>query len=761
MAGDALEPMPMSPQSARGIVGAVIQWLRSRRGRVIALTAVFMLVFATATGVRHSQSLSSSYQSLSSSISTNYHLPSWRPHLPNLPSIIGSPLKTSNTTRELENGELKTVPQQLNKKTANFHLLMPSLRDDDDFCKTSLSAMLLNYPPPTIINMFQTFPSQLEREKARLKSVLEYLDNKKLVNDEDLVLVVDGHDTWFQLPSDVMIRQYKGLIAESNRRLLQQYGYNAQNVQKFNETIIFGAEKKCEGEDLACRHAPESILPENIYGAVTEPGEIVHTRARFLDAGNVMGPAKDMRRLYDAAVKNFNAENSQAGTGQSVLSTMLGEQELARQSQRGPVKSKTSKWFDWFVDGTIGRPKSNAAEEEVKVNTTIEDPSRQYEFSIGLDYTHTLFQPLVYAADDELVALPHDNTTDLSAFERPNTPTATLSRIPNALLSAKPPFWTPDLSKNNPSPNAKSAFIEPLAINKDLDKLKRRETTWSEIDLLQNTYTGAIPAAFHLNLAPQTLKGPDKRDSDADPRLPDVRANEVPRANINWTELWYAPYARALLRKYFRTPMSPIGYHNVAVGGDRMWDMRGGRGGVWTEKDNMWLPWGEIDGVCGTLDQLKKAFGDGKGVWLHEKDSGAEQERLKVEKEMKERIAEAKKKAAEKAKEQKEKEDKEKAEAESKKQKEQAEKEKQEAAQTTDEEKLEEETGVEQGKQTEQTGDEQTKQPEQKGDAQKEQKAAAETTDKEKIEEETGNEPEGVNTGAKAGTKKEGRRWIA
>jgi hypothetical protein len=46
--------------------------------------------------------------------------------------------------------------------------------------------------------------------------------------------------------------------------------------------------------------------------------------------------------------------------------------------------------------------------------------------------------------------------------------------------------------------------------------------------------------------------------------------------------------------------------------------MRGGPGGVWTEGEGIWLPWGEWDGVCGSLERIQKVFEDGRGVWLHE-----------------------------------------------------------------------------------------------------------------------------------------------
>ena len=70
--------------------------------------------------------------------------------------------------------------------------MLPSELDSTDFCKTTLSAMLLNYPPPTAINLDKTFDDDIQKDNATLNFIQDYLTNDKLVHDEDLVLIVDG-----------------------------------------------------------------------------------------------------------------------------------------------------------------------------------------------------------------------------------------------------------------------------------------------------------------------------------------------------------------------------------------------------------------------------------------------------------------------------------------------------------------------------------------------------------------------------------------
>jgi hypothetical protein len=565
------------------------------------------------------QALSTSYHTLSS----NYKLPSWNPHGP---TATASPLKPSNTTLELESGKIDHVPANLTKATPNFHLLMLAIAEDDKFCKTTLSAMMLNYPPPTILNLYDKFDDVVDAEQARLEGVLRYLRNTKMVKDEDLVLLVDGRDTWFQLPSDVLIRQYHHVLQDGNKRLANKFGGN------HTQTIVFGAVKACEGDDPMCRYFPWTMLPQNLYGKETGK-EVQRTPARYLNSEVVIGPAKDLRVLYEAAVKMFEEEKSQQATTQSVMATIFGEQEMMRQAQRKKTsKVVPSKWLDYF-DGLAAEV--SPEEHERYLNAT--QQGYRFEFKIGLDYTHTLFQPLLHCTADELVPLVHDNLTDLSRFHHLNTPTPPLT-IPVALQQARLPFWTPNFHAHNPSPNEKSAYIDKLEYNDQLDRLKPRDTTWEQIKLVQNTYTGAVPAIFHANNRSPSQLSRIKR-----------KISKRPSAGITWKSLWYFTYERALLRKYFRSPQSPVGYHTAAIGGDRLWDTRGGRGGVWTEKEALWLPWGEVDGVCGNVRQIKNVFADGKGVWLHELDDGkGEEQREREEQELRDRILEKEKKNREK-----------------------------------------------------------------------------------------------------------------
>ncbi|KAF2274717.1 uncharacterized protein EI97DRAFT_459990 [Westerdykella ornata] len=655
MAGDSgLRPMPMSPgQSPVEVLGAGIAWARSRRGRTLIFGAVFVVVTLAVVGLGNADSLSTARQHLSSSSSSSTY---WHPHLPSIPSsLTNSPLRPSNTTLQLENGQLEHPPSNLHKATPNFHLLLAAQQDSPEFCKTTLSAMILNYPPATIINLFRKFDSEKERERARVRGILQFLENGRVVGDEDLVLIADGQDTWFQLPGEVVVRLYRVVVEEANERLVEEYGRDERGVQRYRQRIVFGARKTCEGdeeESLACKYAPESPLPENLYGKDTEKEKEL-SRARYLDSGLMMGPAKDLRALYQAAVKKFDEADSTMDSAQSVFATLFAEQQRSRGAPiPKTVPKKNPGWLSWF---TAGGEDSSSPNNNLNPVAPSEVPG--HEFSMGLDYTNTLFQSLLHPADNELVPLKHDKSStaaELSQLHRPDTATPSLD-LPPALAHAKPPFWTPDFTSSNPAiptPNADVPFIEPLTLRKDLDTMEPKDTPWTAVKLIQNTYTGSIPAILHLDKKTAPLRKrnrPTRRSNPSSPSHPAARDTAAAAATgLSWSSLWYSGSERALLRSYLRTPQSQLGFHNAAIGGDYMWDLRGGRGGVWLADPEVWLPWGEFDGVCGSVEQMRRVLGaDGKGFWLHEGEDGAEDDRRRMEGLLVEEIREEERKAKE------------------------------------------------------------------------------------------------------------------
>ncbi|KAF2493455.1 hypothetical protein BU16DRAFT_619781 [Lophium mytilinum] len=601
-----------------------------------------------------------SYKDLSSL--DNYHLPSWKTgpvEVPE-PKEIFTP---SNLTLEIENGDIKNVPSHLKKETPDFHLLMPATKDNSNFCKTVLSAMIMDYPAPTIINFKEKFKNTTELERAKVKNIVNYLSDRKNVRNDDLVMIVDGQDVYFQLPSEVLVKEYQNILAEANRRLRDKYGYihpkDEVTRAMYNQTVIWGADKLCgaeQGNATVCPTVPESPLPTNAYGLKTDDTELL-SRAKYLNAGTVIGPAKDLRAIFASALPMMVEVNGTEPTAQLIFSNLFSKQETAREEALKAAKTAPGAWRGWLSS------KTNPSAEQ---NTTA--PPR-LEFSMGLDYAHVLFQPTTSTAPKELLSRPH---SEMQTLHHVDTPTPPLT-LPDALLDLPPPYHTLDPSKD-PSPNPLPYLIKPLVHDDKLDELPAANKPWVEIQLWTNTYTGAVPALLHLNHAAAKPKGKTTLENPTEinpneKREDDDEKEKKPEFAIDWKDMWFYPHARALARSALRIEQGSLAWHAAAVGGDSWWDMRGGKGGVWAVRGR-YLGWGEGDGVCGGNDMVESVFGDGKGPWLQE----GEAERMRLE------AAEAIKKAQEEQERQKQEEERKKQEEENKKKQEEEEKRKQEEA---------------------------------------------------------------------------------
>lgn len=284
--------------------------------------------------------------------------------------------------------------------------------------------------------------------------------------------------------------------------------------------------------------------------------------ATYLDSKIIMGPVKDLNRLFEDAKRRLDKEHKRT---QAVLSIMFAEQRLGRDAFSKSRKSAGTKFLDY-----LSRSRNRTASHQEREALT----STHTDYSIGLDYDHAFFQALTHTAQDESMPLLRHHDTSASNFP--------------LLQHFQPPFWRLDIKDNSPSPHSHPSYIRQLAFDEELDLLPPRNTPWSNVSLLQNKYTGAIPAILLHS----------------------------PGANTSFNDLWFSPHKRALLRKYLRATQSAAQYHDSLVGGDRAWDVRGGRGGVWLANEGVWKEWGVEEGVCGNgeVEGLDGWLGDEREV---------------------------------------------------------------------------------------------------------------------------------------------------
>ena len=523
------------------------------------------------------------------------------------PSSSPIPYTPSNLHGDIESpllappakNDKNTPVHGLQKTNPSFHLLVPASESNSNLCKTLLSSFVLAYPPPTLINFGKHFDGDgwdKGTHAGKIQGVYDYLSNNEHVEDEDMVLIIDGYDIWFQLPPVVMIKRYHRLINEANERLRRRYGTQlrtetgqdgkAQVVSKYSQSVVFGADKLCwpnQPDDPACVAVPYSTLAKDIYGPLTDkdPDGFLN-RPRFLNSGTVMGPVKDVRAIYRAAVDKVKEGKGAIGD-QFVFAEIFGEQEYQREVLRRSSQGTTGKWYEWLSTAIGSSDSPLSTNHTIKNTTTI--PGRQYEFGIGLDYESEMFQTMTHSADDVEFVSYNDSSQIPDILEKHPQLESNPFALPVDLQISRGPLWYS--SPGNHSGDRKDGILLPFTVK--LDDLPV-QLDWYEVPLATNIYASSVPSLLHIN-------GDKSLLTDW------------------WSSMWYHPYSRALVRRFIRSTQGLAAAQAAATGGQTWWDMRGGRGGIWTD-NGLWKNWGEL--CRGTEEDV---FQDGKGVWGKEEGS--------------------------------------------------------------------------------------------------------------------------------------------
>ncbi|KAL8719653.1 MAG: hypothetical protein Q9225_003375 [Loekoesia sp. 1 TL-2023] len=504
--------------------------------------------------------------------------------------LLAPPTKDDNTT----------APMGLQKTNPSFHLLVPATESNSNLCKTLMSSFVLAYPPPTLINYGKKFDEESwdkGSHTGKIRGVYDYLSDKKKVADEDMVLIIDGYDVWFQLPPAIMIKRYHGLINEANDRLRRRYGTELKKTEgeggatemgpKYSQTVVFGADKLCWPNpqlDPACAAVPYSTLPKDVYGPLTDsdPAGFLN-RPRFLNSGTVMGPVKDVRAIYEVAVEKVEKDHRGIMGDQFVFAEIFGEQEYQREMQRQSTQGAGGRWYEWLSNALGGSDSPLSANQTIKNMTVV--PGRRYEFGIGLDYESKMFQTMTHSANDIEFITYNDSAVFPLILEKHPKLKASPFALPIDIQMAHGPLWYS--SPGNHSLDPKDGLLLPHSDK--LDDLPER-LDWFEVPLATNLYSPSVPPLIHIN-------------GDKSP-LTDW-----------WPSMWYHPYGRALIRRYIRSTQTRKAAQAAAAGGQTWWDSRGGRGGIWTD-NGVWMSWGE---VCKKTED--EVFQDGKGRWGREEGS--------------------------------------------------------------------------------------------------------------------------------------------
>lgn len=361
----------------------------------------------------------------------------------------------------------------------------------------------MGYPMPIVINWGisprDAFPGRenVGSHQLKISGLLTFLDEmthedtpeEDRLSDDDLIVMVDAFDIWFQTPPDVLIRRYHESNRRMNERLRAQWKGKPEDLP-LKQSIVISATKRCWPDDgpsgLYCDELPDSDLPEDLYGDLTDKdaGEFWATlhnaRPKYINTGNVMGPVGDLRRYVRRV--NEKLERTVATnpsyyfkSDQAFFGNILGEQEIYRQ---------------WFF-----KQNSKSARNGLPLMFT-----RDLEYHVGLDYSQNLCLPTTNEEDDgEFVALG-DSAHIKKKSESLKVGSVRLTGVPEDIAM---------------SPN-------PLAILPDV----KPAPNWDELPLYADYFTTSVPAMLHHN----TNRGEGKA-----------------RISTWWDRPWFFPYLRDLV----------------------------------------------------------------------------------------------------------------------------------------------------------------------------------------------------------------------
>ncbi|KAL2066690.1 hypothetical protein VTL71DRAFT_2762 [Oculimacula yallundae] len=464
-----------------------------------------------------------------------------------------------------------------------MHILIPANKRDINLCKTVASAAVLRYPIPTLVNWKKNFSDPVfgnvgDSHIGKIQGVLDYLSTLPADRDDDLVLLVDGYDIWFQLRPEVLLERYFEINQRADERVQTRLGKSAVKTEGIRQSIVFSAQKKCwprDNDDPACFAAPESSLPKDIYGPLTDTkvdndeNPFIKFRPRYLNSGVMMGELGSVKKFFKRSVEVM-ALGQHKGSDQNVFSQIFGEQEFQREVIRDRYLTSSQRFGRW-IKSVLGMSETNVMDPHPTHKLMKPAEGAPFEYGIGLDYASALGHPTVFAEYDSEWLHYNDSASIEQASKKLGIAPQHVHGLPEEIAASLPPFWS-----QNPG-------IDGLPQDKD----------WSDVNLHTNLWTTNVPVMIHHNAHINGMK--------------ELRQK-------SWDKVWFQPYLRPLLNAYVNEP-----YRAFAVmrDGDKetawwsryqnKWDTHSDRA------TNEWVSW---EALCGGDKFEKELFRDGLGQWV-------------------------------------------------------------------------------------------------------------------------------------------------
>lgn len=319
-----------------------------------------------------------------------------------------------------------------------LHLVIPTSDLDPELCKTVLSAEILHYSTPTLVQWDAVPGDGLANAQRRTTAVRDHLGNLKVHHENDTVILLDSVSTWFQLRPEVLLKRYYGIINKGNQRLAARIGAEVMAEEGVRQSVVFAASSVCGAAEERCTQVPE-------YPLIRKASRT--TVPRYLGHGMAIGPVKDLYEIYRRAVAISERTEDLHLSELAVLSEIFSDQE----HHRGLIQPITRSWslrFRGLFSGSYAHGPLAGKNTAGSYKTNNDN-----DFGIGLDYAGEL-------------AFDTGSVSESYTWAKHAT-------VPRDIFTSMPPFWT-TTGQGLPS-----------------------EKTWADLSLFTNNRTQVIPAAIH------------------------------------------------------------------------------------------------------------------------------------------------------------------------------------------------------------------------------------------------------------------------